>query len=106
VVTCPYSTRYYLEEIKNYVKGEETPYEKKGKKKHKKGAVEKCDFCLRRIEKGLQPACVTSCVASARYFGDLDDSNSEVSKLIALRRGYTLNPELGTEPAVYYLPDY
>ena len=106
VVTCPYSVRYYLDEIKPYVKGSETPYEKKGKKKHKKGAVEKCDFCLKRVEKGLDPACVTSCIANARHFGDLDDPNSEVSKLIALRRGYTLNPELGTEPSVYYLPDY
>ena len=31
---------------------------------------------------------------------------AKVSKLIGLRRGYTLNLELGTEPAVYYLPDY
>ena len=106
VVTCPYGTRYFLDEIKEYVKGRETPYEKKGRKKHRKGAVEKCDFCLERLEKGMQPACVTSCIATARYFGDLNDPNSEVSRLVALRRGYTLNPELGTEPSVYYLPDY
>src|SRR4030042_956086 len=88
VVTCPYGTRYFLEEIKEYVKGHETPYEKKGRKKHRKGAVEKCDFCLKRVEKGMEPACGDSCIANARYFGDLDDPNSEVTKLVALRRGY------------------
>lgn len=105
VVTCPYGTRYYLEEIEGYVKGFETPYEQKGHKKHKRGTVEKCDFCIKRVEKGEQPACVVSCIANARYFGDLDDPHSEVSKLIIQRRGYTINPELGTEPSVYYLPD-
>jgi len=95
VVTCPYSVRYYLDEVKPYVKGAETPYEKRGKKRHKKGAVEKCDFCLKRVEQGLKPACVTSCIANARHFGDLNDPNSEVSKLIARRRAIRSTPNWG-----------
>jgi molybdopterin-containing oxidoreductase family iron-sulfur binding subunit len=56
------------------------------------------------LEKKLEPACVANCMAKARYFGDLDDPNSEVSRLIREKRGQQLHPELGTDPSVYYLP--
>jgi molybdopterin-containing oxidoreductase family iron-sulfur binding subunit len=59
---------------------------------------------MERIEGGEEPDCVVTCTAYARYFGDLDDPESEVSKLINHRHGYQLQPELGTEPSVYYLP--
>ncbi len=64
----------------------------------------KCTFCMERVEKGLNPACVLCCTTEARTFGDLDDSNSEVSKLIKKRRGFRLKEEIGTKPCVYYLP--
>jgi phenylacetyl-CoA:acceptor oxidoreductase subunit 1 len=80
------------------------------------GTVVKCNFCLERIDKGLKnglrpgldreatPACVITCPTQARHFGDLDDPNSEVSRLIKERRGLQLHPEYGTDPSVYYLP--
>ena len=52
----------------------------------------------------MQPACVVSCTAQARYFGDLDDPESDVSRLIGEYGGKSLHPELGTQPSVYYLP--
>jgi molybdopterin-containing oxidoreductase family iron-sulfur binding subunit len=69
-----------------------------------RGVVEKCTFCVHRVDKGLEPACVASCPARARFFGDLNDPTSKVSRLIVERSGYQLLPEIGTEPRVYYLP--
>ena len=104
MVACPYAIRYFFDELQTYYPDHITPYEEIGYKKHKLGTVQKCDFCLERVEQGLQPACVAACPANARFFGDLDDSDSEVSKLIKERKGFVLNPELGTKPSVYYLP--
>jgi len=103
-VACPYDARDFVKEIKGYYPGRDlTPYEQTMYAKHQAGVAEKCNFCLERVAQGQEPACVATCPAYARHFGDLDDPNSEVSKLIAQRNGYQLLPELGTEPSVYYL---
>ncbi|MFQ5879863.1 MAG: 4Fe-4S dicluster domain-containing protein, partial [Dehalococcoidia bacterium] len=70
---------------------------------HTKGVIEKCTFCVQRVEKGLQPACVANCPVFALHFGDLDDPNSNVSQLIAKRRSFRLDEEWNTSPRVYYL---
>ncbi|HEX9077081.1 MAG TPA: 4Fe-4S dicluster domain-containing protein [Anaerolineae bacterium] len=101
---CPYGARTFVETIKGYFpKQGFTPYEQAGYVRHQTGVEEKCNFCLERFNKGLEPACVATCPAYARHFGDLADPNSEVAKLIAQRHGYQLMPELGTNPSVYYL---
>jgi Fe-S-cluster-containing dehydrogenase component len=74
------------------------------------GVVKKCTLCIDRIEdttlpeQDRQPACVQSCPTHARVFGDLDDPDSEVARLVAERQGFALLPELGARPAVHYLP--
>ena len=82
VKACPYGARF-LEPIKK--------------------KADKCDFCFRRIEQGLQPACVETCVGGARIFGDLADPASQVSQLAASKNAKVLNPGSGTRPQVFYI---
>jgi len=104
MVACPYEARQFLWDIYNYYEGQlPTPYEQMKQKNYDKGTVVKCDFCSQRLDIGRQPACVDTCPASARFFGDLDDPESEVAKLIVLHRGAPFRSELGTEPSVYYI---
>ena len=70
----------------------------------KKGITEKCHFCAHYSAENIKPACVRGCPGKARFVGDLDDPDSEVSKLIRDRQGFTLLPEKGTDPSCYYLP--
>lgn len=70
---------------------------------HQKHVVEKCTMCWHRLAKGLQPACVEQCPGRARHWGDLDDPDSEVSRLIREREYKQLLPDEGTKPSVYYL---
>ena len=70
---------------------------------HQKHTVEQCTFCYQRVTQGQTPACMVLCPGRARHWGDLDDPESEVSKLIASREYKQLLPEEGTKPSVYYL---
>ncbi len=67
------------------------------------GNARKCTFCLHRLDQGVLPACVTTCIGEATYFGDANDPDSLVSELIASPNVMRLKEELGTEPRVYYL---
>jgi molybdopterin-containing oxidoreductase family iron-sulfur binding subunit len=105
MVACPYNARAFnYKRPQSYFpdKGQ-TAYEEVSYAGHTLGTVGKCNFCADRLEQGLEPTCVQTCPAKARFFGDLDDPKSEVSKLIASRGGYQLHPELGTDPSVFYL---
>ena len=120
VVACPYQNRTFLSKDKDpgYFPGySRTNFEKKGMKlyPHQVGTTEKCNFCMERIDGGLSeglkpgidrdatPACVNICQARALTFGDLDDPNDSVSKLIGEHNGFQLHPEYGTDPSVYYI---
>jgi Fe-S-cluster-containing dehydrogenase component len=67
------------------------------------GNARKCNFCLHRVQKGLQPACVEACLGQARYFGNLADPKDHLWELISRNGHMRLKEELGTEPSVYYL---
>jgi len=104
MLACVYASRHFYDEVRTYYPEHMTPVEEIGYKRHKLGTVEKCDFCLERVQAGQEPSCVVSCTGHARYFGNLDDPESEVSRLIKDRGGFVLSPEMETEPSVYYLP--
>ena len=67
--------------------------------------ITKCTFCRerRQTEPGKNPYCVQTCHQKARIFGDLDDPNSEVSKIINSVSTYRLLEDLGTGPQIYYI---
>jgi len=69
-----------------------------------KDKAEKCNFCSHRVDEGLEPFCVICCEGQAIHFGDLNDPESDVAKILSAGQGYTLMPGQGTEPSVYYLP--
>jgi phenylacetyl-CoA:acceptor oxidoreductase 27-kDa subunit len=120
VVVCPYQNRAYLAKSKDkgFFPGKGlTDFEKAGKRlyPHQHGTTEKCDFCMERIDagrtKGLKPgsdreatpACVNTCQARALVFGDLDDLESPISRMIKERKGVPLRSEFGTRPSIYYV---
>ena len=70
---------------------------------HPDGYADKCTFCLHRVQRGEQPACVSICPTYTLHFGDLHDGRSEVAKLLRSRRWKVLYPETGARPNVYFL---
>ncbi len=65
--------------------------------------VDKCDFCIDRVTEGIEPACVTTCISSARIFGDMDDPNSRVSKYVASGARNIISDKVNVGPNIYYL---
>jgi Fe-S-cluster-containing dehydrogenase component len=82
IAACPYGARYVHPE---------------------EGYVDKCTFCLHRVRRGEPTACEEVCPTLALVFGDLNDPDSEVSRLVAERRNKTLLPEEGLVPNLYFL---
>jgi len=115
---CPYQIRTFYSDRRDYFLNQgPTEYEKLADKLYplKNDIVIKCDFCMEKVDEGIgkglkpgvdrdaTPACVNICPAKSRYFGDLDDPESEVSKLIKEKGAVQLHPGFGTEPSVYYV---
>ena len=55
------------------------------------------------IDRNATPACVNTCPAQALTFGDLDDPDSAVSRLIRENQGFQLHPEYDTDPSIYFI---
>ncbi|MBI2375076.1 MAG: 4Fe-4S dicluster domain-containing protein [Deltaproteobacteria bacterium] len=71
-------------------------------RERKRGVMEKCTFCLQRTREGRYPACLEACPTGARKFGNLLDPESEVRKIIEMKRIYVLKEEVGTMPRFFY----
>jgi len=107
ITACPYGARYF-DFGEEYIEDKSNPFNMIPSPAHKApiGTVRKCDFCLHlQDENGKYtdlPACARTCMGKAIHFGDLMDSESEVSRLVARRNTIRLKEELGTQPNVYY----
>ena len=92
---CPYGVRFRHQRI---FAGDPPP----GKKLE---AVDKCDWCSHRLEKGIVPSCVNTCPASARLIGNLNDPESEISKRLAEHKDgvKVLLADKSTNPQCFYI---
>ena len=81
IAACPYGARYV----------------------DPRGFVDKCTFCLHRVRRGLEPACVANCPTRALTFGDLSDPDSPLAALLASRKYEVLKRESGTRPNLFFL---
>ncbi len=89
--TCPYGARYFI------------PAGADRSPTGNTSVADKCTWCYHRITKGRLPACVEACPVGARVFGDLNDPESAVRKIMRDTRVTVLKPELGTKPKCYYV---
>jgi protein NrfC len=84
IAACPYNVRFINKETK---------------------VAENCDFCLKtKLSKGEEPACAEACRHGALIFGDANDPNSYVNRLLAVKDSVRIRPHLGTDPSVRYIP--
>jgi phenylacetyl-CoA:acceptor oxidoreductase subunit 1 len=116
-VACPYQARFLSPKGVFAYGAQPTENEELRDDEAKRSVATKCTFCVERIdagtEKGLTPgvhpeatpACVNSCIAEALHFGDLDDPQSNVSRLLVQHKHFRINEELGTGPGFHYLWD-
>jgi phenylacetyl-CoA:acceptor oxidoreductase subunit 1 len=117
-VACPYQARYKTNRAE-FAYGAPTASEERRRAETdaRLAVATKCTFCVERVDAGLArgmkpgvdfdatPACVNSCIANALAFGDLDDPQSNVSRLLAANAHFRMHEELGTGPGFYYLWD-
>ncbi|HWI62793.1 MAG TPA: 4Fe-4S dicluster domain-containing protein [Symbiobacteriaceae bacterium] len=80
VPSCPYEARYYNEE---------------------QNVVDKCTFCMHRVDAGIVPSCANTCIANGRVFGDLNDPESEIAK--AIKKPGVM--QVGNTGMYYLVPD-
>jgi phenylacetyl-CoA:acceptor oxidoreductase 27-kDa subunit len=114
-VACPYQARFKVEQPLSAYGPKQMAHERARDLPDRLGVSQKCTFCVERIDdgsaKGLTPgrdpqatpACVTSCIADALHFGDLDDPASNVSRLLDDNSHFRMHEDLGTGPGIYYL---
>ncbi len=114
-VACPYDVRRFNWDVATA----ENPYQPTWGEpeiaRRPRGVVEKCTFCVHRIDRGLEqgltpgvdpqatPACVNVCPVGARVFGDVRDPQSPITQFLAEHDTFRLREDFGTEPKVHYV---
>jgi len=114
-VACPYQARFKLD-APSFAYGRAALQSEIVRQDGRRiGVAQKCTFCSDRIDFGLAngmipgvdpratPACVNACIADALHFGDIDNPNSNVSRLLREQKHFRMHEKLGTEPGFYYV---
>ena len=114
-LACPYDARFKVD-APVYAFGETPTAVEAARFDHRKlGVATKCTFCAGRIDAGLKagkrpgrdpeatPACVNACISGALVFGDLEDPDGEVARLLAGNKSFRMHEEAGTSAGFYYL---
>lgn len=116
-VSCPYEARFKVDGAEYVYGAAPTPQESARLAAQKIGVATKCTFCVDRIDAGLAagkvpgvdpeatPACVNSCLSGALRFGDLDDPDSAVSRLVIQNQWFRQHEDENTGSGFYYLWD-
>ena len=96
MMACPYKARSFIH-INLTGQGTHSP--------RGKGTVESCTFCVHRVDRDREPACVEACTAAghqALLFGDLSDNEGELAQRLGEVQTQQLRSDLGTNPGVHY----
>jgi phenylacetyl-CoA:acceptor oxidoreductase subunit 1 len=113
-VSCPYQARTIVHDQQWYF-GVKTRQEQTVAHGERLGVAQKCTFCIERVDEALElgrqpgvdldytPACAASCIAQAIHFGDFNDPDSNVTRLVARHASFQMHKELGTDPQIKYL---
>jgi phenylacetyl-CoA:acceptor oxidoreductase subunit 1 len=116
-VACPYEARFKVDKPQFAFGESPSAVERARFDERKLGVATKCTFCADRIDAGLAagkrpgrdpeatPACVNSCISGALIFGDIEDTESEVWRLLAENKSFRMHESAGTSPGFYYLWD-
>ncbi len=114
-VACPYQQRFKVERAAFAYGSEPTAAEAVTFDVARLGVSTKCTFCSDRLDLAAKlgkvpgvdpevtPACVNSCISGALHFGDRDDPQSNVSRLLEDHETFRMHEDLGTDPGVYYI---
>jgi phenylacetyl-CoA:acceptor oxidoreductase subunit 1 len=117
IMACPYEARFKVDEAQWGYGATPAPHEAARFDPAKVGVATKCTFCIDRIDAGIAqglvpgrdpaatPACVNGCLSGALRFGDLDDKESDVAKLLAENQWFRMHEQEQTGPGFYYLWD-
>jgi len=116
-VACPYDARFKVETV-DYAYGARPMANERARIAAQKiGVATKCTFCVGRIDDGVKagkvpgiapeatPACVNSCISGALRFGDMENPDHPVAKLLAENQWFRMHEDQGTGPGFYYLWD-
>jgi molybdopterin-containing oxidoreductase family iron-sulfur binding subunit len=114
-VACPYDVRRFNWKTSDQPNPYQPTWGVAEVPRRPRGVVEKCTFCVHRIDRGLEqglkpgvdraatPACVVACPVGARIFGDIRDPESPISRFLATKTTFRLREDWGTEPKVHYV---